>query len=100
MKEVELSEIATKVPTLNYDLSIVEALKIFAEYRIYDLLVVVKDRKPLGVVSKKDLLMAQHRSDLKVGDITSSLPKVKTFKSSWTDWRDSLTFLPSTKSLS
>jgi CBS domain-containing protein len=82
MKEVELSEIATKVPTLNYDLSIVEALKIFAEYRIYDLLVVVKDRKPLGVVSKRDLLMAQHRSDLRVGDITSSLPKVKTFKSS------------------
>lgn len=81
MKEVELQEIATKVPTLSYDLSIVEALKIFAEYRIYDLLVVVKDRKPLGVVSKKDLLMAQHRADLKVGDITSSLPKVKTFKS-------------------
>jgi len=82
MKEVELREITTKVPTLNYDLSIVEALKIFAEYGIYDLLVVIKDRKPLGVVSKKDLLMAQHRSDLKVGDITSSLPKVKTFKSS------------------
>jgi CBS domain-containing protein len=91
------------VPTLNYDLSIMEALKIFAEYGIYDLLVVVKDRKPLGVVSKKDLLMAQHRSDLKVGDITSSpsLPKVKTFKSSfWTDWKGSLTFSPSTKSLS
>ncbi len=67
MKEVELSEIATKVPTLNYDLSIVEALKIFAEYGIYDLLVVVKDRKPLGVVSKKDLLMAQQRADLRVG---------------------------------
>jgi CBS domain-containing protein len=48
MREVELHEIATKVPTLNYDLSILEALKIFAEYGIYDLLVVVKDRKTLG----------------------------------------------------
>jgi CBS domain-containing protein len=67
MKEVELSEIATKVPTLSYDLSIVEALKIFAEYRIYDLLVVVKDSRPLGIISKRDLLMAQHRADLRVG---------------------------------
>lgn len=92
MKEVELREIATKVPTLNYDLSIMEALKIFAEYGIYDLLVVVKDRKPLGVVSKKDLLIAQHRSDLKVGDITSSLPKVKPSNPLWTDWKGSLTF--------
>ncbi len=82
MREVELSEIATKVPVLTYDLSIVEALKIFAEYQIYDFLVVVKDGKPLGVVSKRMLLMAQHREDLKVGDITSSLPKVKTFRSS------------------
>jgi len=46
MREVGLREIATKVPTLNYDLSIIETLKIFAEYGIYDLLV-VKDRKPL-----------------------------------------------------
>jgi CBS domain-containing protein len=77
MKEVELSEIATKVPTLNYDLSIVEALKIFAEYRIYDLLVVVKDRKPLGVVSKRDLLMAQHRAGPKGGRHNLFLAKGK-----------------------
>jgi len=82
MREVELPEIATYVPTIEYDFSIKEALKVFDEYGIYDILVVVKDKKPIGLVSKKDLLMAQHRSDLRVGDIAYSLPKVKSFRSS------------------
>ncbi|WP_448584749.1 CBS domain-containing protein [Thermocrinis sp.] len=82
MKEIELSEIATYVPTIEYDFSIREALKVFDEYGIYDTLVVVRNEKPIGVVSKRELLMAQHRLDLSVGDVASSLPKVRSFRSS------------------
>ncbi|WP_448587636.1 CBS domain-containing protein [Thermocrinis sp.] len=82
MKEIELSEVATNVPTIEYDLSIREALKVFDEYGIYDLLVVVKDSKPIGVVSRRELLLAQHRSDLRVGDVTFFSTKVRSFRSS------------------
>ncbi|ADC90148.1 CBS domain containing protein [Thermocrinis albus DSM 14484] len=82
MRELDLSELATGVPKVDYDLGIPEALRSLDEHRIFDFLVVVKDSKPVGIVYRKDLLLSQGRKDLRVGDIALPLPKIRTFRSS------------------
>ncbi|MCS6998659.1 MAG: hypothetical protein N2648_02440 [Aquificaceae bacterium] len=78
MKDLELSHIATGIPKIDFDLGVREALKAFEEYGIYDFLVVVRNSKPVGVVNRLDLVKAQHRSHLTVGDLAHPLMKLKT----------------------
>ncbi len=77
MKELELARLATGVPTIEYNLSIREALKAFEEHSIYNFLVVVLDNKPIGIVGKLDLIKAQHKEHLTVGDIAHPLMKLR-----------------------
>ncbi len=77
MKEIKLSQLATGIPKIEYNLGIKEALKAFEEYGMYDFLVVVMDNKPIGIVNKLDLVKAQHREHLTVGDIAHPLMKLR-----------------------
>lgn len=77
MKEIQLSQLATGIPRIEYNLGIREALKAFEEYGIYDFLVVVMDNRPIGIVSKLDLIKAQHREYLTVGDLAHPLMKLR-----------------------
>ena len=77
MKEIKLSQLATGIPKIEYNLGIREALKAFEEHGIYDFLVVVMNNKPIGIVNKLDLVKAQHREHLTVGDITLPLMKLR-----------------------
>ncbi len=77
MKEIQLAQLATGIPRIEYNLGIREALKAFEEYGIYDFLVVVMDNRPIGIVSKLDLIKAQHREYLTVGDLAHPLMKLR-----------------------
>ncbi|RMH79309.1 MAG: CBS domain-containing protein [Acidobacteria bacterium] len=77
MKEIDLSELTTGIPKIEYDLSILEGLKTFEEHLIYDLLVVVKENRPVGVIRKIDLIRAQSREGLTVGDLARPLMKLR-----------------------
>lgn len=77
MKEIDLARLATGVPKIEHDLSVREALKLFEEFGIYDFLVVVKDNKPIGIVNRLDLVKAQYRQGLAVGDLARPIMKLK-----------------------
>ncbi len=77
MREIELSSLATGVPIIDTSLGIKEALRTFEEYGIYDFLVVVKDGKPIGIVYKFDLINAQQRQNLTVGDLAHPIMKLR-----------------------
>ncbi|MCS7171287.1 MAG: hypothetical protein NZ851_03120 [Aquificaceae bacterium] len=77
MKEFELSHLATGVPGIDFNLSVMEALRAFEEYGIYDFLVVVRENIPIGIVNKLDLIKAQHKDYLTVGDLARPLMKLK-----------------------
>ena len=77
MKEIELSRLATGVPIIELSLGVKEALRTFEEYGIYDFLVVVKDNKPAGIVYKFDLINAQQRPNLIVGELVHPVMKLK-----------------------
>ena len=77
MKEIELSRLATGVPIIELSLGVKEALRTFEEYCIYDFLVVVKDNKPAGIVYKFDLINAQQRPNLIVGELVHPVMKLK-----------------------
>jgi len=76
-KDIELAELATGIPKIDYSLSVPEALKAFEEHSLYDCLVVVKEEKPVGVVRKSDLIKAQHRQDMRIGELTQPLVKLR-----------------------
>lgn len=75
--EIDLSNLSTGIPKIDYSLGVREALKVFEEHGIYDFLVVVKDNKPLGIVKKSDLVKAQQRHHLIVGDLTHHLMRLR-----------------------
>lgn len=77
IEDVDLSKLLTGIPKIDYNLGVREALKAFEEYSIYDFLVVAKDNKPVGIVKRSDLIKAQHREYLIVGDLTQSLMKLR-----------------------
>ncbi|MFN3471906.1 MAG: CBS domain-containing protein, partial [Aquificaceae bacterium] len=56
MKAIDLANLSTGVPKIDYSLGVKEALKAFEEYGIYDFLVVVKENKPIGIVKRSDLI--------------------------------------------
>lgn len=80
MKYIDLSNLATGVPKIEYNLGIREAIKTFEGYGIYDFLVVVRDNKPIGLVCKLDLVKAQHRTYLMVGDLAHPAMKLRLAK--------------------
>ncbi|MFN3946635.1 MAG: CBS domain-containing protein [Aquificaceae bacterium] len=77
MRYIDLADLSTGVPKIEHSLGIKEALKAFEEYGIYDFLVVVKENKPIGIVSRSDLIKAQQRENLKVEDFAHPLMKLK-----------------------
>ncbi|MFN4319120.1 MAG: CBS domain-containing protein [Aquificaceae bacterium] len=77
MKAIDLANLSTGVPKIDYSLGVKEALKAFEEYGIYDFLVVVKENKPIGIVKRSDLIKAQQREYLKVGDLAHPLMKLR-----------------------
>lgn len=78
MKEIDLFQLATGVPIVELTLGVKEALRAFEEYGIYDFLVVVKDNKPVGIVYRLDLVKAQQRPYLMVGDLVHPTMKLRT----------------------
>ncbi len=77
MKAIDLADLSTGVPKIEHSLGVKEALKAFEEYGIYDFLVVVKENKPIGIVKRLDLIRAQQRDYLRVGDLAHPLMKLK-----------------------
>jgi hypothetical protein len=77
MKEIELSQLATGVPYMDFKTGIKEALKTFEEHSLYDFMVVLKEGKPVGIVSRLELIKAQHRDYLTVGDLAKPLMKLR-----------------------
>ncbi|MCS7306932.1 MAG: CBS domain-containing protein [Aquificaceae bacterium] len=77
MKDLELANLTSGVPGIDYNLSVREALRAFEEYALYDFLVVIKDGKPIGIVNKLDLIKAQHKSNLTVGDLARPIMKLR-----------------------
>ncbi|MFN7064701.1 MAG: CBS domain-containing protein [Aquificaceae bacterium] len=80
MKYVDLAELSTGMPKIEHDLGVREALRAFEEHNIYDFLVVVVENRPIGIVKRLDLVKAQYRSYLRVGDLTHPLMKLRTAK--------------------
>ncbi|MCS7262338.1 MAG: CBS domain-containing protein [Aquificaceae bacterium] len=78
MRDIELSQLATGVPKIHFDLSVREALRSFEEYGLYEFLVVERNRKPVGIVNRLDLVKAQHKESLTVGDLARPLMKLRT----------------------
>lgn len=77
IRHLELAELATGIPKIDYSLGVHEALRAFEEYVIYDYLVVVKEDKPVGILRKLDLIKAQHRQDIQIGELAVPLMKLR-----------------------
>ncbi len=75
-REIDLSQISTYIPTIDYELSMQEAFKLFQEHDIHDILVVTRGKKPIGIIKKRHIKLALNRKDILVGDITHSLIKL------------------------
>ena len=80
MKEIELSQLCTFVPTVEHETTLEEALKLFKEREPHELFVVVKDGKPIGFVKRKDVSSAVYRSDLLVGDLIKPFIRLRNIK--------------------
>ncbi len=77
-RKFELEEICISVPTVAYDLSLKELKKVFEELKIYEYLTVMKGKKPIGIVYRKDLMKATNRN-LIAGDFSRISIRLKNF---------------------
>ncbi len=77
MKGIELSQLCTGVPTVRWDASVEEVLKVFEDNPIYDMLVSVKDGKPLGVIYRNEAKLARYKPSVIAVDISHLVSKVK-----------------------
>jgi hypothetical protein len=80
MKEIELSQLCTFVPTVEYETTLEEVLKLFKEREPHELFVVANHGKPIGFVKKKDVSSAIYRDNLFVGDLLKPLVRLRNIK--------------------
>ncbi len=77
-RRFELEEICISVPTVSHDLSLKELKKVFEELKIYEYLTVMKDKKPIGIVYRKDLVRAT-KQNLTAGDFSKIAIRLRNF---------------------
>ena len=79
-RRFELEEICISVPTVSYDLSVEELKKVFEELKIYEYLTVMKDKRPIGIVYRKDLAKTT-KPNLTAGDFSRIAIRLRNFSS-------------------
>ncbi len=79
-KRFEISEICISVPTVPYDIKVEELKQVFNELRIYEYLTVLKDKKPIGVVYRRDVESIS-RDTLMAGELSRLALRLKNFNS-------------------
>ena len=77
-RRFDLEEICISVPTVAYDLSLKELKKVFEELKIYEYLTVMKGKKPIGIVYRKDLIGAS-KQNLTAGDFSKIAIRLRNF---------------------
>lgn len=80
MKEVDISQLCTFVPSVEYTVGIKEAVKLFSEHELHEFFVVARDGKPVGWVKKRDVFLALYGRSLSVGDLTKPLTRLRNLK--------------------
>lgn len=79
-RRFELEEICISVPTVSYDISVEELKKVFEELKIYEYLTVMKDKRPIGIVYRKDLAKTT-KQNLTAGDFSRIAIRLRNFSS-------------------
>ena len=77
MKELELSQLCTGVPVVEWNASIEEVIRVFEDNALFDTLVVIREGKPLGIVYKAEAKLARYKRHLTAADIGHLASKVR-----------------------
>ncbi len=92
-ESINILDISTQIPTVQYDLSVENLRKLFKELQIYDYMVVIIGEKPIGLVYR-DKVMKSTNKNLIAGDIARIKTRLRVLSLNEDSLPDLLDILP------